>query len=99
MMRADFPTANRWQLGSVGVYALGFRFLPLAVIGVVVGSARISPWTVAFFAPTMSAPILGTLLSLPAGFLGGGPDFFAQRAVFLGAKYALRRRPPSDRHR
>lgn len=99
MMRADFPTANRWQLRSVAVYALGVRFLPLAVVGVVVGSTRTSPWTVAFFAPSMSAFILGTFLGFPAGLVGGGPDFFVQRAVFLGVKYALRRRHPSDRHR
>jgi len=97
MMRADFSTANRWQLRSVAAYALGFRLLPLALIGVAAGLLITSPWTFALFVPTMWAFSVGTLFGFPAALMGGGPDFFVQRALFLGGKYALRPLHPGER--
>jgi hypothetical protein len=98
MMRVEFSTANRWQLRSVASYALGVRLLlPLALGGVVVGLASTPiPWTFAFFVPTLWCFIVGTLLGFPGALIGGGPDFFTQRALFLGGKYALRRLHPQN---
>jgi hypothetical protein len=97
IMRADFSTANRWQLRSVAAYALGFRLLPLALVGVLVSFVTTSPWTFAFFVPTLWAFIVGTLFGFPGALMGGGPDFFfVQRALFLGGKYALRTLHPGQ---
>lgn len=55
---------------------------------------RRCPWTFAFFVPTLSAFIGGTVMAMPGALTGGGPDYFAQRAFFLDGKYALAKRRP-----
>ena len=98
----EHPSANRWQRRSIFAFTLFWRLAPLAAVAclpaLVGGAAWTSALAVAALGVTMWAYIAGVLLAIVGAF-GRGLDFFPQRVLFLGCKYAFTRMPPAGQSR